>query len=1246
MSVSLINYYIKTHITKPVARRGYELFEEDKFESFEFVDSGRGVEAIVLEEDELFNVIVTDFKNMNIRAECSCYYGQRSVCQHSAAVLYKLISEINPNHNLVAPSKPPEFRNSSKPLLLENFEKLTFQALKPYLSRDDMFFNRHYIKHVHLDEGGLTFTISDTYDHDFEFITRVYREDGKYFSYCSCDRVVKKTCEHERKAIGNMVESGRKVLRYFEKGKKDAIVQEISQRSQIPEKFASGDYIKVVLDEQLDLMVSFQGPLEGVLNENLMYGSNRFYDLFAGEMKFDKRNLENLFEEPSAKKTAIGFVFMPADYEIWDSLVQPISGNVNKAGNKLTSGIEEISIGDLATIKVNEKERDAMILCEQINGIFRSNVFRSDNYPELYQLRKTHELMRQVFSLLEGHPFIFTLTDFEDGIRKNNLKKVQLSDAQVSFEASLQVDEDFISLVPKYRLGEQTFDLDDNDFIRLSDFIYILNHHLHLVKNPTLTQAIEFVEARGVMKAFRKDAPNFISNIVLPFSERFNIEPEGLSDFDTGEIFLKPLTKQVFISELEGYILFTPVVVYNHKKEVEVMSGGNIIEHADEGIRVFKRDNDFEQDFLLFLRKLHPDFEYQEQESALGLALDQMLENNWFFDAFEAMKKEKIEVLGLKKLKSFNYSPHRATINTGIKSGQDWFDLELEVKFGDYIIPLTKLKKHILNRERYIRLGDGSVGMLPDEWIGKLEGYFRAGEIQKDKIQVSKLRFGIVDELFDNIDDAAILDELAEKKKRLESFNEIGKMRKPAAIKATLRDYQKEGLNWLNFLNEMGWGGILADDMGLGKTLQILSLLAANKTKRPKTSLVVVPTTLIFNWQNEINKFYPSLKVLFHYGIGRENDTKNFSKYNLIVTTYGLMVNDIEILSKVKFNYVILDESQAIKNPLSKRYKAACLLQGKNKLTLTGTPIENNTFDLFAQMSFVNPGLLGTQKSFKDYYSSPIDKDKDPGRAGELRKMIAPFVMRRTKEQVATELPPKTEDVLFCRMDSIQQAIYEEYRAKYRDQILNKIDKDGLGKTKMSILDGMLKLRQICNNPALIEGKEKLPDESVKLDELMRQINEKTGRHKIVVFSQFVKMLKMIEKELKHEGHDYEYFDGSSSQKKRRESVSRFQEDENCRIFLISLKAGGTGINLTAADYVYIFDPWWNPAVENQAIDRTYRIGQDKKVFAYRMICKDTIEEKIAKYQDQKRALAADIIRTDESFVKQLDKESIMDLFG
>jgi SNF2 family DNA or RNA helicase len=348
----------------------------------------------------------------------------------------------------------------------------------------------------------------------------------------------------------------------------------------------------------------------------------------------------------------------------------------------------------------------------------------------------------------------------------------------------------------------------------------------------------------------------------------------------------------------------------------------------------------------------------------------------------------------------------------------------------------------------------------------------------------------------------------------------------------------------------------------------------------------------------------------------------------------------------VELDYVVLDESQAIKNPGSKVTKAACLLNAKNRLCMSGTPLQNNTFDIFAQMHFLNPGMLGTMEFFRQEFAIPIDKFGEQDRKDHLKKILYPFILRRTKEQVAKDLPEKQEMILFCEMEDEQRNIYDAYRNDFRNQILGTIEAQGIQKSQLTILQGLMKLRQICDSPAILNEPEKFENHSIKLDELAREITENIGNHKALIFSQFLGMLALIRAKLEELGVKYEYFDGSTSAPDREKAIQSFQNDEEVRVFLISLKAGGVGLNLTAADYVYIVDPWWNPAVEQQAIDRTHRIGQTKNIFAYRMICKDTIEDKILQLQEKKRALAKDIISDDTSFVKALTREDVEYLFS
>jgi non-specific serine/threonine protein kinase len=544
-------------------------------------------------------------------------------------------------------------------------------------------------------------------------------------------------------------------------------------------------------------------------------------------------------------------------------------------------------------------------------------------------------------------------------------------------------------------------------------------------------------------------------------------------------------------------------------------------------------------------------------------------------------------------------------------------------------------------------LNDGTLGILPEAWLQKYSLLFRVGEGKQNQLRLSKYHLSVIDELYNNIDETEVMIKLEEKYERLRSFNRINEVDPPKDLSSILRPYQVAGYHWLNYLNEVGWGGILADDMGLGKTVQALSCLQLFKEKKNKMKAIVVcPTTLMFNWENEIKKFTPKLTYKIHHGGERDRDKKLFDNFDVIITTYGTLRSDIKFMAEIEFDYVVLDESQAIKNPQSKVTKAACLLNAKHRICMSGTPLQNNTFDIYAQMNFLNPGMLGSVEYFRNEFATPIDKFGEREHKDHLKKLLYPFILRRTKEQVAKDLPAKTETILFCEMEEEQRNIYDAYRNDYRDKILGVIKEQGIDKSQLTILQGLMKLRQICDSPAIMNEKEQMPNVSVKLDELTREITENIGHHKALIFSQFLGMLGLIRQRLTELGVKFEYFDGSTSATDREKAIQSFQNDDEVRVFLISLKAGGVGLNLTAADYVYIVDPWWNPAVEQQAIDRTHRIGQTKNIFAYRMICKDTIEDKILQLQDKKRSLARDLVADDTGFVKTLTREDVEYLFS
>lgn len=573
-------------------------------------------------------------------------------------------------------------------------------------------------------------------------------------------------------------------------------------------------------------------------------------------------------------------------------------------------------------------------------------------------------------------------------------------------------------------------------------------------------------------------------------------------------------------------------------------------------------------------------------------------------------------------------------------SGMDWFELSGSVAFGGRDVPLPELLEAARRGEALVTLNDGTMGVLPEEWLRK---YSMLADLSGSDgtLRFSRAQAGLLDALLQAQPEVHVDAGFAAMRDMLHRFEGVSPIAPPAKFQGELRPYQKLGLGWLEYLNVFGFGGILADDMGLGKTVQVLAAMMRRKARRlSKTpSLIVVPRSLVFNWVNEAAKFTPSLKVLDYTGPGRHPLREKFKSFDLIVTTYGTLRSDVAELANFEFDHVILDEAQAIKNADSQSAKCARLLKSQFRLAITGTPIENHLGELWSIFEFLNPGMLGQANVFKKFAGplgslSPREKDKDgedgsskaavdDGTRALLARAIRPFVLRRTKKQVVEDLPEKSELVLYCDMESEQRQRYEELREHFRAALLGR--KGGLGTAShLEVLEALLRLRQAACHPGLISPKH-VDQPSAKLDAFLPHLEEVVEEgHKVLVFSQFTKFLAIVRDRLDKMGIAYEYLDGRT--RKREEKVERFQNDPDIPVFLISLKAGGLGLNLTAAEYVYLLDPWWNPAVEAQAIDRSHRIGQTQHVFAYRLICRDTVEQKIIELQQRKRELADAIL--------------------
>jgi len=1230
-----IDKYIGFYTTPEVKDRGKKLYKQGAV-SLRLNQKELDIWSFSVEGSQLYKVQIRNLKNKNPETSCSCPYTWGSVCKHTVAALLYITDyngDVEVSNEQVNVKDKLINKRDAIGYELSSFTKITEELINENTSIALLNRIKYACDALHItDIKVLNDTIEFYLDYRFnvEKVSFIYR-DQKVFIYSSKTTLNSLT---EIEAILLMKISRSATPNLFSL----IFNKEHEQQSlQIMKSYGFNDYkdfnkyFRFGFNEEKGLYVVPSDVAQGIMhitNENDPLINNILTDLETDSELVFERN-EFIREERE-----IGFVINlenPSynNEEHYFSITS-ITGKPNKAKNKLSTYIEEYdSYQDEYNMIIPEHTKELLALTEE----------NENDYSGMRQF----EFQRRLINLLAKEKYVYLNSGKAYGIRKSDLKPVVVSAIPVDVFYKVHEDEQFVNLNLNLKLKDSVLDLSAIDKDKSGEFIYFINDILYTAKDyRAATLIADYTQAIKMVKT-HKDV--FLQKVIKPLSQHVSIDfDRDVYNIDRVELDFKK--KQVYLSEKDNLLIIQPKVEYHQGVSVDLNTNADVLIEEQEALIQYIRNFELEDDFSESLAVLHPKFDAQKNNKIFFLDVNDFTQNMWFYRFFDALQMNNVEVYGLKELKSFKYSPHKGRISTSVSSGQDWFEVNVNVSFGNNQVKLSDIRKAVLNKQRYIKLSDGSVGVLPSEWLHKFEKYFRHGEVKDNTLSVSKLKFSIVDELFDNIDEEEVMLELVEKRNKLNAFKQIEQTTIPKSIKADLRPYQKEGLNWLNFLDDMGWGGILADDMGLGKTLQVLTFIQHINSKDKTSNLVIVPTTLLFNWENEIKKFAPGLKAMYHYGTGRATNTDEFSNFDLVFTTYGVLLRDVEMLSTYQFNYVILDESQAIKNPASRRFKAACLLKAKNRIALSGTPIENSTFDLFAQMNFVNRGFLGGVSAFKENFSNAIDREGDEKIAEELQRLINPFILRRTKEKVAGELPPKTEDVIFCEMDTAQRKVYDAYRNQYRDKLLGKIEDEGMGKSKLMVLEALTRLRQICDSPVLLNDDEISETESVKIKEIIQHITDRTSNHKILIFSQFVKMLGLLKEELVKRNIAFEYLDGQSTTKQREQSVNNFQENEDLRVFLISLKAGGTGLNLTAADYVYIIDPWWNPAVENQAIDRCYRIGQDKKVFAYRMICKNTIEEKILKLQEKKKKIAGDIVQTDENIMKTLKADDIRELFS
>ncbi|MCX6258224.1 MAG: DEAD/DEAH box helicase [Bacteroidia bacterium] len=815
-----------------------------------------------------------------------------------------------------------------------------------------------------------------------------------------------------------------------------------------------------------------------------------------------------------------------------------------------------------------------------------------------------------------------------------------------------------------------------------ADGILVTNSPCRLVLQKRLycfQNDAEGIDGKKLLPFFKKEyipvpasAENkYFKSFILHAVEKFKINAEG---FDIIEISPVPQPLLSLENDLSGSPALMLKFDYQNGEIFDASNEKTVhvrLKHEDDKYRFIKllRDQAREAAFASSLNKAGLEKNYGSYYFVSGtndkLPKEKLIsiinwipENRKFLDDFKCkIVQDRLDI---------HYFTGKADIRAEFAERQDWFDIRMIVKIGEFEFPFVRFKEHILSNIPEFTLPNGDIFVLPGEWFEKYRELYLFGKQSSGGFIMNRHHFTVLENL--KVSGKKFRD--FDFKHSLEGSSHHATSL-PDNFGTSLRNYQLTGFRWLDFMREKNLNACLADDMGLGKTVQTLALLLKCKQENknyetglqlssdavqlslfeapvvirsePLISLIVVPSSLVHNWANEIRKFTPELSYTIYTGTERlKNMQLDYlaKKYDIIITTYGIVRNDLEKMKMISFYYLILDESQNIKNPVSKTYQAITEIKSRHKLVLTGTPVENSLTDLWAQLNFLNPGLLGSLSFFNEQFVFPAEKKKDHKAKNRLRSIIQPFILRRTKEEVAPDLPPLTEQTIYCEMTDEHRKFYESEKSRIRNYILENFDENNKKNQYLLIINAITKLRQIANHPVLI-NRDYVHD-SGKFEEVVGMLESIIAeKNKALVISSFVKHLKLFSNYFVQNGIPFCMLTGST--KNREEVIRDFQENREKQVFLVSLKAGGYGLNLTAAGYVLILDPWWNPASENQAVSRAHRIGQDKKVFAYRFITAGTIEEKIEKLKARKSDLFMQYINQNNPF-KTLEINEILQL--
>lgn len=847
------------------------------------------------------------------------------------------------------------------------------------------------------------------------------------------------------------------------------------------------------------------------------------------------------------------------------------------------------------------------------------------------------ERVIKTFEMLEGEEIYLASEDLLNPAERKLEYPIETS--KVYFH--LFRNDEGLQYFANIRYDNETLGYRQNGSIIITDqplWMVVGNQLIHVENTVDSKKILPFINKKFIRIPFSSEKV-YLEKFIIPLVEKYPVFAKGINVI-TERFVATPILKLEQMGEGMSLQLSFEygehVFNYNTKKRVYALleeDGNEYIIKRIQRSAVWEEQKKEVLEQCGFIQTVGSNFHVSADEKDAKAKSNDLLE--LLINSKENLIQAGFRIL--QDLTTENYILEEPRIEYSSKDKGDYFDVEIQVKFGEIIMPFTSLVKNIKNNNPNVVLPNNTIGIIPHEWFTKYLPLSNMGEVKDEVIELKKHHQALITDLSE---ESTIADVSLQTK--LDHKVEV-----PKKLKTELRDYQMEGLIWMAYLHSISCGGILADDMGLGKTVQVISFLGHLKESKKQAAphLVLAPTSLIYNWQNELDKFYPDLKYYIHIGSLREREiSKIYKEYDIVLTSYGTYRSDVDYFEKCNFDVLITDESQSYKNRNSLLHKSLKKCNCKVVFGLTGTPIENGVSDLWSQMDVINPKMLGGYSYFKRTYADEIEKKEDRKVAIQLQKLIDPFVLRRTKKQVIQELPKKTEHTLYCEMMPEQAKLYEEVKSYYRNHLMHLVEDVGFDAGRMKILAGLMKLRQIANHPNLAGYDE--VNESGKLRQICSKLSTAIeGGHKVLVFSQFLGHLGLIREFLENERIPFSYIDGSMDAKQRNLQVEKFQKKEEIKVFLLSIKTGDKGLNLTAADYVMIADPWWNPAVEEQAQDRAYRIGQDKPVMIYRFISKNTIEDKIKNLQKRKKSYAEQIIVETENVKQTFDIEGFKELF-